>query len=228
MDRFRSRRGRGLVGASGLIAVGLYVGATVLGGVLDPHYSQIGNSISQLTATGAPSWSVEAPLYAAYNLVLFGFSVAIYRTLSNARRLTALAVVFFAIGAIAGLGQVTFFRQDPGGIPVTVSGLGHIILAAVSSLLTVVSTLVYGFAFRRDATWRKLSSPSFGATAALLLSGPAAALTVTTAYAGLFERVTIGVFMLWVVVVSVFALGSARIAGNTPSAGRLSWRWRAS
>jgi hypothetical protein len=119
-------------------------------------------------------------------------------------------VLLFAIGAMSGLGQVTAFREDLGGAPHTLSGVGHEVLAGISSLLTIVTAVLYGFAFRRDPGWRKLSPVSFVATAALLISGPLAAINVSTPYAGLFERITIGAFMAWVAVVSAYAAGKLR------------------
>ena len=52
-----SREALALIGIPGLGAIAFYVGATILGGVLDGHYSQLWNTISDLTATGAPNWS---------------------------------------------------------------------------------------------------------------------------------------------------------------------------
>jgi hypothetical protein len=107
------------------------------------------------------------------------------------------------------LAQITVFRQDAGGTPVSIAGTGHLILAGVSSVLTLAATVLCGVAFRREASWMPLSKFCFAAAGALVLSAPAAALSTGGAYMGLFERITIGVFMTWVVVVSAYALRRA-------------------
>jgi hypothetical protein len=198
-----------MAGWSGLLAVGLYVGATILGGLLDSGYSHLRDPISTLTQTGAPHRTLLAVLYVAYNVALGWFAVAMYRSTGSAR-LLKVAAVLFAVGAVSGIGQVTFFVQDPEGSPVTADGATHIALAGVSSLLTVACTVLYGIALRHDPVWRPISRASFIATALIVVTGPVTALSVGSSLMGLFERVTIGCFIGWVLVVSVFALRAGR------------------
>jgi len=89
-------------------------------------------------------------------------------------------------------------------------GVVHLALAAVSSLVTLACAVLYGLAFRTDERWRSLSRPTFGCAALILLSAPAAALSVGTNHMGLFERVTIGTFMVWIVHLGVVALRTYR------------------
>lgn len=197
------------VGACGIAAVALYIGATVLGGILDPQYSQVHNAVSELTGSEAPNREVLAPLYIVYNVMLFGFAYALFRA-SSGGRLFKVGVVLFAIGGLSGIGQVTFFRMDTVGTAATTAGTMHLVLAGVSPLLCVATAILYGFAFRREATFRGLSTYSFAAAVLLVLTAPAAVAGIDTDVMGLFERITIGVFMLWVVVVSAHSLLAAR------------------
>lgn len=197
------------VGALGTAAVVLYVGATILGGLLDPAYSHLGNAISELTASEAPHRAVLAPIYAAYNVVLAGFGLALFRA-SSRGTLFALGVVLFALGGLSGIGQVTLFRQDSVGAVATTAGTGHLVLAGVSSLLSLGTAMVYGFAFRREPAFRRLSGYSFVTAALLVMTAPLAVGTIGTDVMGLFERITIGVYLIWIVVVGVDALLAAR------------------
>ena len=216
IDETSRRSSLGVVGAAGLLGVVLYVGATMLGSLLDPQYSHVRNAISELTGARAPHFAVLAPLYAAYNILLVVFAVGLYRG-SLRSTLFKWGAWLFTIGAISGIGQVTVFRMDHVGSPATLTGQGHIILAAVSSLLTVAATVVYGFAFRRDPMWRPLSRPSFIAAVAFVVTGPAAALSVGGPYMGLFERITIGLFIAWVAVVSSYALWQRQLQVDATS-----------
>lgn len=203
-----SRKSLFLVGVFGISGVALYVGATVLGGLLDPHYSHIRNAISELTGSKAPNKVALAPIYIAYNLALVGFSVAVFRA-SSRSPLFRVAIALFAVAALSGIGQVTFFRQDSVGAPATAQGSFHLVLAGLSSVLTLAAAVLYGFAFRRDATWKKLSTLCFVAAGAVLVTAPGAAFSIGSAYMGLFERITIGCFLAWVVLVSIYSVAQA-------------------
>lgn len=197
------------VGIAGIGAIGLYVGAVLAGGALDAGYSQVANAVSELTGSGAPNWGLLASIFVAYNIVLVGFGWALMRA-AGAGRLFQIAVWLFVIGGLSGIGQVTAFRMDAVGSTATTAGTIHLVLAGVSSLLTVATAVLYGFAFRRVEAFRGLSTSSFVTAALLVLTAPAAVLSIGTDVMGLFERVTIGVYLAWVVVVSVSSLFAAR------------------
>jgi hypothetical membrane protein len=196
-------------GALGIAAVGLYVGTTVLGGILDPQYSQVGNAISELTGSTAPDSVLLAPLYIGYNLVMLGFGYALFRA-AGGGLLFATAALLFGIAALSGIGQVTAFRMDGVGTAETTAGQGHLVLAGVSSLLCLAIAILYGIAFRGVPALRRLSRYSFATAAGLVLTAPLAVGSIGTDVMGLFERVTIGVFLLWIVVVSAGCLLAAR------------------
>jgi hypothetical membrane protein len=189
-------------GALGIAAVGLYVGTTLLGGILDPQYSQVGNAISELTGSMAPDRALLAPLYIGYNVLLLGFGYALFRAAAGGI-LFPVAVVLLALAALSGIGQVTAFRMDSDGSAQTTVGMIHLVLVGVSSVLCLTIAILYGVAFRGVPTLRRLSRYSFATAAGLVLTAPLAAGSIGTDLMGLFERITIGVFMLWVVVVSV-------------------------
>lgn len=210
------RRRLNEVGALGISAVGLYVGATLLGGLLDPGYSHMRNAISELTASDAPNVGVLAPIFVAYNLALVGFAFAVLRA-SVGGSLFRVAAWLFAAAAVSGIGQVTVFRMDSVGTAATTAGTIHLVLAGVSSIITLASAVLYGVAFRRDGAFRTLSTYSFATAGLLVLSAPAAVISIGTDVMGLFERLTIGVFLAWVVVVSWHVLLAARRLAARPS-----------
>jgi Protein of unknown function (DUF998) len=125
-----------------------------------------------------------------------------------------------AINALAGVGQVTTFREDAVGVPTTVAGTGHLVLAGISSLTIVAGSIVFGVAFRRSAVWRPLSAFSLAVAAGLIVLGPLAAIATAdeSELAGLAERAPIGPFIAWLVVVAGFALVRASPGGNANAA----------
>lgn len=194
-------------GVSGIGAVLAYVAATVLGGILRPGYSHISNDISVLTEAGAPHRTLLALLYGAYNILLGIFATALFLS-SKRSRLFTVGWALMMLNGASGMLQVTALRRDPDGVPLTRMGIGHIAGASVSSLSTIVGALVVGSVFRRDAYWRPLSSFSLANGVAIILTGLIAAISTVrrSRFMGLFERVTIGLFLLWVLVLSCYAL----------------------
>lgn len=208
-----------LTGAAAVAAAVVYVGATLAGSLLDPNYSQIRQHVSDLTATGATTWTALAPAYAVYNLLVLAFGIGLY--LASPRSLLfRLGLALLALNVLAGVMMVTLFREDMRTAPGTFAGTGHILFASISSLAIVAGSIVFGFAFRRTEAWHQLSVFSFAIGGGFLVLGPlAAAATATNSdLAGLAERGPIGLFILWVAVIGTYALvrASRQRPGTAP------------
>ena len=197
----------------GVGAAAVYVAATASGSLLDSSYSQVGQHVSDLTGTGAPTRWELAPPYIIYNLLSAAFAAGVYLA-SNRNWLFKAATALLVINSIAGVMMVTFFTEDLGGSPTTFAGYGHIWFAAVSSLAIVTASVLYGFAFRRSPTWHGMSSVSFLVAAAFVVAAPFAVMTTAghSGYAGLAERAAIAPFIIWLVV----AGAGASMHGNRP------------
>lgn len=206
-------------GWSGLGAAAVYTGATAAGSLLDPGYSQLRQHVSDLTATGASTWAALVGPYIAYNLLVLAFAIGLYLA-SPRGRLWAVGLGLLAVNVLAGLGQVTWFREDAGGVPITFAGTGHLVLAGISSLTIVLGSIVFGFAFRRSAAWRPLAGFSFAVAVGFAILGPLAAIATAarSELAGLAERGPIGLFIVWLVVVAWFALARAAHDAKEPMA----------
>jgi len=201
------RRALWLASGCGIAAVGIYVGATFLGGLLDPSYSHIRRTISELTAADAPDRGILAVLYVGYNVLLAAFGYAIHRIAPQEPRLR-IGMYLLVAGGVAGIGLVTVLPTDLAGRPPTGIGSAHIAVAGVASLLTVATAFVMALGFRRVEALRPLVQGSIAAGVAIVLSGPVTAVAVASGspYAGVAERITIGLFLLWVWGTSVYLL----------------------
>ena len=224
--------------SAGYLAVGtvvLYVVATLAGSVFDPSYSQIRQHISDLTAIDAPTWAALAPLYVLYNVLAAAFAIQLYRS-SSGGRLWQVGTGLLVVNAFSGVMMVTFFREDAGGIYATTmstTGAGHIVFASLSSLVIVVASFVYAIAFRRSSAWRPLAAFSFIVGVGFAVLGPLAgyAAAQKSDLAGLAERGPIGLFILWQLVVGMFAIVLARrhakeappVPREVPAVGGSTW-----
>jgi hypothetical protein len=196
----------------GLGAPAVYAAATAAGSILDPRYSQIRHHVSELTATGAPTWAALAPAYIAYNVLVAGLGVTLYLIWRN--RLFGIGAGLLGINAVAGVLSVTWLRQDPGGIPTTPAGVGHVVAAGVMVLMVVIATFLYGVAFRRTAAWPPLSRLSFAIGVGLLIVGPIGVIAADSDVAGLAERGPIGLFLVWLGATGGHALVRSRRAAR--------------
>ena len=193
----------------GILAPVVYVAAVILGGILSPDYSHKSQAVSELIEAGAPNKGILNPLFAVYNLLTGAFGVGLFLTVrassQTERRLSgslgAFALIFEAV-----VGFLTiFFPQDPRDAAPTLTGATHIALAGLSSLATAVTILLIGLWFRKIPVLRGYGTYSFITVAIIFVTGGLAAWTVPTnnPFAGVFERLVIGAFLQWLVVIGL-------------------------
>ena len=190
----------------GILAPVVYVLTVFVGGIITPGYSHISQYVSELIQTGAPQKGILDPLFALYNILVIFFGVGLFqyvREMHNERRKLAgtLGALTLVIEGLAGF-LTLFFPQDPIGDQIT-TGAIHIILASVSSLTTMLSMLLLGLWFRTIPVLRGIGLYSFVFLAVVFVSGGFAARTIAnpSPFNGLIERVTIGGFLLWLLVI---------------------------
>jgi hypothetical membrane protein len=195
----------------GILAPIVYALTVVLGGILRPGYSHVAQAVSDLIATGAPNKALLDPLFAVYNLLVIAFAIGLfqhvhadhqkYKKISG----TVGALVLVAQG-IFGLATL-IFPEPAGGMSAAITSTGamHIVFAGLSSLTTMLTILLMGFWFRNSQYAHRYGLYSFISVAAVFLSGGLAAITVAnqSPVAGLVERITIGGFLQWLLVIAL-------------------------
>ena len=193
----------------GMLAPLVYVGAVIVGGVKRPGYSHRSQFVSELIERGAANKSLLNPLFALYNLLTITFGIGLFtrvRAMSrNEGKVSGSlgALVLVAEGLFGFL--TVFFPQDPRHAPITSTGIVHIVLAALSSLTTMLSMVLTGFWFRTIRSLRGYGIYSFISAIVVFISGGAAAYTGATIsrILGLMERITIGGFLQWLFVIAL-------------------------
>lgn len=191
----------------GVAAPLLYVLTVIAGGASVPGYSQIGDPISSLTQAGRSGVDAIASAFTLYNLLVAVFAIS---GLAGARHSRRWSVIFglLLFTSLCGL-LMGPFAQDPIGSPVTLKGGIHIALAAATSLATVVIIAMSFLAVigRRHP----ILMPIIGVCLSLTLPfGLVTAIAVPNSWPtmGLFERLTIGGFELWILAVAWTVAGA--------------------
>ena len=201
---------------AGIAAPLVYAGVVLLGGALTPGYSHRDDPISALMETGAPARALIDPLFAVYDLLLVAFALGLRRGFARTGvDLPATVPVSLALVGVAGL--LTWpLPMDPVGGAASPTGIAHIALAGAQSLGTLVAILSAGMALNKTRAWPWLSLYCFATASLLLATGMVAGAAAATngPLAGLWERLTIGAFQQWLVVIAVVGLLSRPDSGN--------------
>ena len=189
--------------ACGLAAPLLYVLAVVLGGALRPGYSHLSMPISELIESGAPNKLLLDILFIAYNALVLVFAWAEgMSTRNEGSRLLTAGSIILGVVAVLGLIMTIFFPMDPRGSQPTFQGTGHLFLAAALSLGSILSIVFLGLGSRAGGGFW-----IFSIVMAILVVGTGGLAAALAAQAhplmGLAERLTIGLFLAWVFVLSV-------------------------
>jgi hypothetical protein len=173
-------------------------------------YNPIAQVPSELTAIGAPTQALWARLGWIYTVLVtaFGFGVR-----QSAGRHRAVQIVGGLILAYASLGLLWPFAKmhqrevlaAGGG---TLSDTLHVVLGAVTVFLMFVAIGFGATAFGKRFRWYSIATIvallAFGALT--FLEAPGLQANLPTPWIGLWERINITVFLLWVVVLAAMLL----------------------
>jgi len=196
----------------GLLAPVVYVFTVLLGGALHPGYSHVAQAVSDLIAAEAPHKALLDLLFALYNVLTLAAGWGLWqfvRAVPQPRRAWAGWLGALCLVAEGVFGLITlFFPEDAGGLSaaaaISPTGTLHIVFAALSSLTTMLTLLFLGLWFRVNPPWRGLGTYSLLSVLFVFVSGGFAAYSVANQlpFAGLVERLTIGGFLQWLLVIA--------------------------
>jgi hypothetical protein len=209
---------------SGVLSSLLYVAMTVFIAMQWEGYSSASQTISELSAIGAPTRSLWVVPAAFYTVLVTAFGWGVWR---SAGRIRALRIVGGLIVAYGALGLVWPFapmhlREALAAGGSTLSDTMHIVLGSVTVLLMLlaigVGAAAFGKRFRLYSFASLVILVAFGALT--FLDAPRVAANLPTPWVGIWERINLGVFLLWVVVVLATALLRVRDTASMTGRGR--------
>lgn len=192
----------------GIFGAVIYAVAVIIGGMIRSDYSPISDTISALTSAGAPNQILMDILFGLYNLAFIGFGIGAFldQDFNNTKKYKAATSMISIIGVLGLLMLV--FTQDVPVTNVTTNGTIHVILAGLSAILTMLAILLIGLTFWGNKQTKPFAIYSFLSLAVILASGMLGAISIgnNNGYGGLFERITIGAFILWAAIFAYMAI----------------------
>lgn len=194
----------------GILSTILYVVATILGALRWKEYDSISQTVSELIALDAPSAPLVIPLFLIYSLLVFAFGIGVWLSTGTKRILRVVAVLIIA-KEILGVIATVFAPMHMRGIEVTLTDTMHGVLTAVGVLLCMLPTvglgaMVFGKGFRIYSVITILIFLIFGIMAGM--NGSEIAENQPTPLAGVWERINILTYFIWVNIFTVKLLKS--------------------
>ena len=198
---------RKLLLACGIASSLLYVFMNAFVAMRLPGYSSVSQTVSELSAVDAPTRPLWVALGVAYTLLVTAFGWGVRASAARNRRLRVAGGLITAYG----LGGVVWPFVPMHQRAVLAAGGGtltdtmHLALGAVTVLLMFLAigfgAAAFGKLFRLYSVATMVILVAFGALTGV--DAPRVAANLPTPLTGVWERINIGVFLLWVVVSAV-------------------------
>jgi Protein of unknown function (DUF998) len=206
----------------GILSSLLY--GAMIGAIGSEGYSRMSQTPSELTAIGAPTRSLWMLLGAVYTVLVTAFGWGVWK---SAGRDPALRIVGSLLVAYGSLGLLWPFapmheREVLAAGGGTLSDTMHVVLASATVLLMFVAMGFAARAFGKRFRLYSLASivvlVAFGALT--FWDAPRVQANLPTPWIGLWERINISVFLLWVVVLATVLLRAERAGQDSQGAMR--------
>lgn len=174
------------------------------------EYSVASQTVSELSAVDAPTRTLWSWLCAPYTLLVIAFAFGVWRSAGPNRPLRVAGTLMIAYGALGIIWPFApmHLRDTLAAGGATFSDTLHLALGAVTEILYL---LALGFA--AAAFGRRFRIYSILTFAILLVFGiltfrdaPGVAANRPTPLIGIWERINIGAFLLWMVVLAFILL----------------------
>jgi hypothetical protein len=181
-----------------------YVAINIFVPMQFPGYSPVSQTVSELSAIGAPTRQLWVLLAMVYILLVGAFGWGVLKSAGRHRplRITGTLIIVYCV--------INFFwpPMHLRGNERTLTDNLHIVWAMVALLNMMLimgfgaAALGRGFRLYTIATW--VAFIVFGVLTGI--DGPRIAANLPTPWIGIWERINIGAFMLWVLVLALVLL----------------------
>jgi hypothetical protein len=187
--------------ACGIVSSLVYLSLDLAALLRYPGYDFFSQTISELSAIGAPSRSLIVALGSTYDVLLIAFGLGVWLSAGNERALRVAGALLIAAAVFGSFWPPMHMR----GAGITRTDTLHILWTAGWLLLTMAA-----MGFAGAALGKRFLSYTIATIVVVLLfgaltglQGPRIPANLPTPWAGITERINIGAFLLWIVVLAV-------------------------
>lgn len=189
----------------GILSSLLYLAMNIFIPMQWQEYSVITQTVSELSAIGAPTRPVWYPWGVVYALLTFAFGAGIWLSATGNRLLRVVAGAFLADGVISLFWPPMQLR---GSGEMTLTDILHIAFGVAWLLLSLLILSFSIAAFRERFRFYTIVTLGLFVVFGILtgIESPNIAKNLPTPTIGIWERINIAVFMLWVAVLAIVLL----------------------
>ena len=188
----------------GILSSLLYVGMNIVVPMLADEYSMASQTVSELSAIGAETRSLWVALAIPYGALVIAFGCGVWLSAGKQRMLKAVGFLLIFNSFIGFFWPPMNLR----GTPPTVSDTMHIVFTVVVVLTFVLqmtlAAAALGNPFRIYTIVSILILAKFGTLTGL--EAPGIVLNLPTPMIGVWERISIGAYILWIGVLAMVLL----------------------
>ena len=191
----------------GIVAAVSYILYVVIGGFIsEGGYSHLVNAISELSYfVQKDKYIYLSKLSDTYTISLLFFSIIAFIDFKRYKsNLCRIAFILLLLNGISGM-MMTFFPMDARGSQTTFDGTVHLVLAGLCAIFSILPPFLAGLGFKKIPKFKHLSVFSIISSVIIFFSGgiTAAGAANQIKYFGIFERITIGTYIVWILVISI-------------------------
>ena len=196
-----------LLGA-GVASAVLYASMLVFVPLAWEGYSSAGQTVSELSAIDAPSRQLWVSLGLVWTLLYAAFGWGIWRAAGSGRSLRVVAGTIIVAGLVGLFWPPMHQREVLAAGGATLTDTLHIVWTFVNGVLTLLA-----MGFGAAALGRRFRIYSIATMVVLIAAGaltsvaaPGVDANLPTPWIGVWERINIGAWLLWVAVLAVMLL----------------------
>lgn len=198
----------------GILSSLLYVAITIVVPLHWDDYDSVSQTVSELSAIGAPTRVLWIALSSPYTLLVMAFSWGVWKSAGRNRPLRIAGGLMIAYGALGVIWPFApmHLRETLAAGGSTFSDTLHIALGAITEVLYLLAlgfaAAAFGRPFRVYSVATFIVLLVFGTLT--FLDAPHIAKNQPTPFIGVWERINIGIFLVWMVVLAIMLLQKER------------------
>jgi len=201
----------------GILSSLWYVAINIFVPMQDPGYNVASQTVSELSAIGSPTRSLWNLLCPIYSLLIIPFGWGIWLSSGHNRKLQAVGVMMLIYGFSGFFWPPMHLREALAAGEGSLTDTMHIVFAMMTIALML---LIIGFG--AAALGKKFQFFSIACIVIFMVFGvliglnsPGVSANLPTPRLGIWQRINIGVFLLWVVVFAMRLLHKERIQNSS-------------
>jgi len=189
----------------GLAASLLYIGMNIFIPFLDKGYNWVTQTVSELSAVDAPTRPLWFPVGIIYTLFVASFGWGVFKSAGRKRFLRIVGVLLIINGLIGLTWSPMHQREVLAAGGGTFTDTWHIVMSIITVMLMFLSigfgAAAFGKGFRVYSIATIIIFIVFGILT--FTEAPNIDKNLPTPYIGLWERINIAAFMIWLFVFSI-------------------------